>query len=321
MILRSCQRFFTACRSRAGAEPFLRRLCWLSLVCCALAPGLAAPARAQTEPNVVEIETTSGEVFRGNVVELSEDGVLLELPYGLLSVPSSQIKRIERRTVAELEAEAGRPVWSSRIEGSLLTRQGVETELSVRIAGRTSRTTETSRTGLDGSYTYINSTERKDLNDGKAQFLQEWLDPNSPWSTFGTGIYEYDGFKSWRQRVSGYGGLGYDILDRDNLTLIGRLGTGARVDIEGSRNTDWEGLVNFQLTWQIREWQEVTFDNRYYHNLSNAKLYRNLTIAAYTIQVGTVKGLFLSLGAEYEYDRRDDVDNDIKIYTSLRYEF
>lgn len=321
MIPRSGRRLSEACGFKPATRSSLRELCRRSLVCCVVALGFAAPARAQTEPNVVEIETTTGEVFQGTVEQLDADGLTLELPYGQLFVPASQIRRIERKTPAELEVEARRAAWTSRIEGSLLSRQGIETELSLRIAAGTSRETETSRTRLDGSYTYINSTERKDLDDGKAQLLQEWLDPNSPWSTFGTGIYEYDGFKSWIARVSGYGGLGYDVLDREDIKLTARLGAGARTDIEGRRNTDAEGLLNAELAWQIRDWQALTLNNRYFHNLSNAKLYRNFTSATYTIQVGTVKGLFVSLGVEHEYDSRDDVENDVKIYTSLRYEF
>lgn len=298
----------------------LRRIHWMSIAVFTLVIAIERSVIAQTAPDIVEIETTTGEVIRGIVVESDADGIVLDLPYGLLSIPASLVKRIERQEEPGPE-ETKKVVWSSNIEGSLLTRQGIETEVSARIAGGTSRTTETSRTRLNGEYIFINSTERKDSNRGKAQLRQDWLDPNSPWSEFGMGIYDYDGFKSWVRRVSAYAGVGYDLFNREKLLLIARLGGGARKDLRGQEDFDAEALVNVEFVWQIGEYQRVNLDNSFYQNVSNTSKYRNYISTAYTIQVGMVKGLFVSVGADYEYDSRPDVEDDVKVYTSLRWEF
>lgn len=75
------------------------------------------------------------------------------------------------------------------------------------------------------------------------------------------------------------------------------------------------------MTRRIGEWQEITFNNDYYHNLSNAHLYRNVSRLGYAIHLGTLKGLFLSSELEYDYDSRPDVVDGVKLYTSPRWEF
>lgn len=219
--------------TRPGPRSSRPQMCRAWVWCFGMVLGFGVPVWAQSEPNVVEIETPTGEVFEGTIAESSEERVVLELPYGRLSVPSSEILRIERVVEPEPE-EIPEVVWASRIEVGLLSRQGSETEVSMWVAAGTLRTTERSETSLDGSYAYINSTERKDGEDARVQLLQEWVDPNSPWRQFARGVYRYDAFKSWVQRISGHGGVGYDILKREPLTLIGRLGAGARRTSRGA---------------------------------------------------------------------------------------
>src|SRR5690606_29571895 len=127
-----------------------------------------------------------------------------------------------------------------------------------RAAFLTTRETERDRWRIDASYFYGESGGVRTKNDFTAGVLKDWLFPESPWLVFAQGRFDYDEFKTWSYRVSGHGGVGYEFIKNDELTLIGRLGAGVSKEWKPSSDLRPEGLLGAELGWNISERQRLT---------------------------------------------------------------
>lgn len=145
------------------------------------------------------------------------------------------------------------------------------------------------------------------------------------WILFAKGRYEYDEYKAWLQRISLHGGVGYEFVKNDKMTLIGRAGAGAYLEIHGPENA-WqpEGLLGYDFDYKITERQNVFATGDFFPSLKDISDYRIVNKAGYQLMVDPEVNMLLKAGIESEYDS-DPGDgykkHDLRYFLSLGWVF
>lgn len=271
------------------------------------------------------VETIDGAVYIGRILDESEASIVMETPDGVVVIPDERIEKVERAvdTSDEAEEEEDRK-WVRRGELGAMLWDGKETEASARVAITANRRTDEARVRLGASYFYLESTGDNDENRARAEGLQEWLYPDSEWSRFLSGTYDYDDYREWKHRLSASYGVGYDFRSTRELTLTGRAGAGLLKEFSGERSLDMEGDLAVELEWQRSDTHRLFLQNLFLPNLSDFGKYRNQSKVTWSIRLSQRTDMFLAFTLENEYESRtteDDPHNDLRLSTSLMLEF
>ncbi len=179
---------------------------------------------------------------------------------------------------------------------------------------------------FDNKYFFGSSDGETTQNEFNSTLTKDWLKPDSPWFYFAKGIYDYDQFEAWDHRVSGFGGVGYNFVDREDLAVAGRLGVGLTKEF-GDQADDLrpEALIGLDLIrWHITDNQNLTAGTTLYPDLSDFPESRIVSNIEWTVDIDQADGLKLKLGAEHEYESEtvgDTKHNDLKYYGALAYDF
>lgn len=308
---------------------------------------LAAPAKAD------RIVLASGDVLRGRIVERQEGHLILDHPdLGRLVVPDvkiarivfedtppvAEVRRADAQTTDAVDEEAPATVarvetadeppgkdWYVKVNASLQASTGNTEEDLVRVgvvAGW-----ETKQTELDADLTYYFKSKPEGTSDNEltAGLRQRWLLPDTKWFWFGEGRFDFDAFQSWRYRVTGHGGPGYRLWDRERTRLDALVGLGARREW-GSQNDDirFEATVGLDFRWTITHRQQVRVGASYYQVVTDGDDYRFRSTASWRLKLDPELQLSLVTGYQFEYQSIADPDktnDDLRIYVGLEMEF
>ena len=122
--------------------------------------------------------------------------------------------------------------WDFKAFVGINGASGNSESLSARASIDGERFTSKYETKVGASYVYGTSDGDKDTSRGEAFINNDWLLDESRWRVFATGKYEYDEFQAWDHRLSASLGLGYELYeDEDTTLLLGRVGIGAYYEI------------------------------------------------------------------------------------------
>jgi putative salt-induced outer membrane protein len=324
----------------------IRRMAWGSAV--GILMGTAAGGGT--------IQLQSGDVIKGLIRQQTEQDVTIEHPiYGTLVTPRAMIEQMQLEegdamTVtsegegAALEAAAApgpmteefepesKPElerffagWESRIEVGFEQNTGNTESFDGRVRFETNKETERDRWKADAAY-YLSSEDNEETkNEFTAGLFKDWLIPESRWFYWAKGRYDLDEFQSWDHRVSASGGVGYDWIKTDDLTVTFRGGLGGAKEF-GSEDDDIrpEGVVGAEVAWQLNDTQKIVGDTFIYPDLGDLGEFRATSSLAWEIALDYARGLAFKLGLENEYESEVDPGikhNDLKIFGALVFDF
>jgi len=193
--------------------------------------------------------------------------------------------------------------WEGSVEAGINGSDGNSEQFSARAAVGAKRKTERTETSVGAAYHYATNDGNETSNRFEAFVRNDWLLKDSRWRFFATGKYETDQFQDWDHRLSGFAGAGYEFIDHERTTLLGRAGLGGAYRIGGSDESfDPEALLGLDLTHQLTERQRIVAGTEFFPNLEQTGEFRWHNRAAWEIDVDPEVNMFLRIGAEHRHD-------------------
>ncbi|MFG0330841.1 MAG: YdiY family protein [Phycisphaerales bacterium] len=301
------------------------------LIAAALSAGLA------DEPVIL----VTGETIHGEIVESNDDRIIIDHAlFGRLEIPRDQVASVGEpaETVTEVEEAAEAepapepvdddpipPEWKSTFQFGFSSSTGNTDTQDVQVAVLSERKTDRMETDLDARYFWGATNGDDTTNKFTAGIDHQWLVPEEAWFYFADARYDYDAFNSWEQRISGHGGIGYYLVDDDDLSFSVRAGFGAAKEINSKRNQLIpEALLGADLEWTIDDKQSLTASSRVYPDLDETGELRAVNSLAWNYLMDERNNMSLTLGAYHEYQSQVDPgveENDLKIYGGLSFNF
>ncbi|GGC19887.1 hypothetical protein GCM10011371_04490 [Novosphingobium marinum] len=116
---------------------------------------------------------------------------------------------------------------------------------------------------------------------------------------FGLAQYERDRFQGYSARYTLSGGVGYKLVDSEDMTLAVEAGPAWRRTefVGGASDASWSGLASLDFDWQIAEAVKLTQDASAYLEADNTTL-----ISATGLEAGMSDGLKARLSYTVEHD-------------------
>jgi putative salt-induced outer membrane protein YdiY len=123
--------------------------------------------------------------------------------------------------------------WSGNFEVGLDGSEGNSQRLNFRFGFEAKRKTDRDVISLDLDYRRNTSDSLTTAHRTYLDWRYEWLFEDSPWTWFAHGTVDYDEFQAFDTRVTADTGLGYQIIDAEQTSLLGRFGGGWSREIGG----------------------------------------------------------------------------------------
>lgn len=305
-----------------------------------------------------EVVLVGGDVLRGTVVGETDAAVVLDHPaLGRIEVARERIASVKvdakpapkPAPVAEGEAAAAAapaaakvptavlpaPVppppakpdgsWKFNLQASLTgSKNQTASTWNFRTAAGAKRETEEDRTTVTAEYFFATAGGNDTDNNLRVVALEEFLFKDSKWEAFGQVIYQYDDFQLWEQRIGGYIGPAYRLIEESDFTLKVRGGAGASYEFPESEVTP-ELIAGYDLVWTIDERQKLvnTFD--IFPDIDEFGEYRFIVRVEYENLIDPETNLSFNIGVRNEYDSfippSAETSNDFKLYAGLKLAF
>ncbi|GAB4108111.1 MAG: hypothetical protein Kow00105_14200 [Phycisphaeraceae bacterium] len=216
------------------------------------------------------------------------------------------------------------PGWDKHFELGLTGTDGNTQTSNVRVGFTALREDDEQRTKLGLSHFRAEDDGILTRNEAAGEVTQDWLMPGSPWFKFANGKLEYDQFKDWETRASGFFGVGKQILDTDRHNLIGRVGGGGSYEFDSINEFVPEAMLGLEWVHNINDRQTLTGYITVFPDMDEFGESRSLAGGAWTIKIDQADGLSLKLGIDNEYESRTEgaaKHNDVKYYGTLVFDF
>ena len=247
---------------------------------------------------------------------------------GSVSLPASPVADDAAGDIVPGSAplpELKKAEWDTKLNIGLNISSGNTDQVGFASTIVSTRTTETSALTLDAGYFYSSENNSKTASQFTAGVLHDWLLKDSKWLYFADARYDFDEFKSYDQRVSAHGGVGYRLIEKDKVSLTLRAGAGFTKEFGSSRNEIIpEAMLGFDFTWDYADNQGLEVTHRFFPDLSNGGEFRMLTTAGWRLDIDKDDGLAFTVNLLHEYV--SDVDpgiesSDLKLFAGVAYDF
>jgi len=273
-----------------------------------------------------EIKLESGDVIIGEVVETTEDAVVVEHPLlGRITIPVSQIKPPEppKPPNPGLFGTSFLEGWSRQVSAGLSGAAGNTSNFNVDVQAAVKRATDRHRQTWSAAFFYAAADDETTTNRFLTMYEHDLLFENSRWFLFGNTRYDYDEFKAWDHRIAVALGAGYDIFESDWLEIRGRTGVGYSQTLGGEDESRPEGVAGLEALWNITEHQNFALRATIYPDFSDIPEYRTTSGADWNIDLVDVQGLGLKIGVLHEYESNTDSESghDLRYYGNVSYSF
>lgn len=215
--------------------------------------------------------------------------------------------------------------WDSSIEFGFSGTQGNQNNLALNAAFNSDYQDDNDRWIIDLQYFLSRQNNVKSQNEFRGEVTKDWLLPDSRWFYFAKGTFEYDEFETWESRAGLFAGVGYEFVKREDFELVGRFGAGVSHEFGGEEETQPEALLGAMLVkWKISPGQQLSAQATLFPDLGEPGEYRATGGVEWKIKIEGTDDLSLKLGVQDEYDSDpsgDDVNNDLKYYGAIVYDF
>jgi hypothetical protein len=164
------------------------------------------------------------------------------------------------------------------------------------------------------------TTANTALVDGRI----EWPMPESRWNYYLHGLIEYDQFKAFDYRLSADTGFGFEFVDNEATTLVGRAGLSASQEI-GGPNGDVrpELALGSEYKHKFNATHSIHAKVDYYPDVTEFGEFRLNSQAGWEIALSSAWGLSLKLSVIDRYDSTPEGarPNDLDYSTLLLWQF
>ncbi|MFI4860848.1 MAG: YdiY family protein [Phycisphaerales bacterium JB063] len=167
------------------------------------------------------------------------------------------------------------------------------------------------------------NTNRSQFN---STFTRDWLkSDDGRLFYFIRGEYQYDRFRAYESRASGYGGAGYTLYKSDDIEVNTRLGFGGTYEFGDVNEFTPEALFGGSvLNWKITDRATISGEAIWYPSLEDSSQYRITSKLEWVYKLDVVSGLSLKFGVQSEYLSQTPGDrdhNDLRYYGALEIKF
>jgi len=215
--------------------------------------------------------------------------------------------------------------WERRLDIGFSGSEGNSESFNVTAAFKGRYKSDTDRWLLDLKYFRGSSDGDRSKNEFLGQVTKDWLLPDSNWFLWAKGEYRYDQFQAWEHRISGFGGLGYTLLDNEKIEVVSRGGLGATYEFGDVNEFTPEALFSGAvIRWHINDIHTLAAETTVFPNLEDLGEYRWTNSAEWLIRLDDANGLRLKFGIEHEYESdpaEGDEATDIRYYGALAIDF
>lgn len=283
------------------------------------------------------IKLVNGDTLTGKVIETTDDAVVFEhATLGRVTIAKDQVV-VDAKPVPTTDAEKAAdelgkwvdswlfPGWKKSFAAGFSGTDGNSETLNIYANFATGHETDTDRWAVAATYFRNSSDGNTTQNQFKGTVTKDWLKPESEWFYWAQGLYQYDQFESWEQRVGGFVGAGYEFYSGPVHTVRARGGLGAQYEAGDVNDLTPEAVLGVEWAWSISQTQSFNFYNTLYPGLDPfLSEFRNVTGAAYEVKIAAGEGMKLRLGVQNEYEsdtQPGDEHNDINYFGALVFDF
>lgn len=215
--------------------------------------------------------------------------------------------------------------WDYTFSAGISGASGNNENFAGRITLGGERLTDAMETRAHASYLYSTSEGQRSASRGELGIKNDWL-LEGPWRYFAQGLYEYDEFQAWQHRLSGAVGVGYEFINNDKTTLIGRVGVGG--SYEFGKNADEtfvpEGLLGLDWTHKLSASTKLTASTTYYPSFDDFGEFRWVNSAGIEVLLDDETGMTMNAGIEHRHDSQPGQGirpNDVDYYMGVGWKF
>jgi putative salt-induced outer membrane protein YdiY len=214
--------------------------------------------------------------------------------------------------------------WEGNVELGLNGTDGNTETFNVRLGALAKRKTEFRTEQIQITSIQKRANGVTTANTALIDSRIDWPIPSSPLNTFIHSLVEYDQFKAFDCRISGDTGVGYEFIQNDITTLIGRIGLSASHEIGGPNNkTNPELLLGSEYKHKFNETHQISAQMSYYPNMVDFTDFRLNSQASWQIVLSQVHNLSLKVSIIDRYDSTPEGarPNDLDYSTLLLWTF
>ena len=230
----------------------------------------------------------------------------------------------------EQAAQATQPLawnegWDYNFSAGISGAAGNNENFAGRVTLGGERLTEAMETRIHASYLYATSDGARSASRGELGINNDWL-LEGPWRYFAEAKYEYDEFQAYQHRLSGAVGVGYEFINTDKTTLIGRAGLGG--SYEFGKNADEkfipEGVLGLDWTHQLSANTKLAASTTYYPSFDDFGEFRWNNSAGIEVLLDAETGMTMNAGIEHRHDSTPGMNikpNDVNYYMGVGWKF
>ena len=147
---------------------------------------------------------------------------------------------------------------------------------------------------------------------------------NPRWLWFVKGQAQWAPLESYEQRLSAWGGVGYEFLQLPPAKLLGKLGAGYTYEFGDQNDGNAELFAQLEWEWNITENQAIVGSFWITPAFEDFSDYLTLFRTEWTLKIADIPGLKALGGIRWQYQSEvtppTAIQNDIRLYAGLRYE-
>lgn len=215
--------------------------------------------------------------------------------------------------------------WKSSVEVGLNGSDGNTSRQSLRLNLNTVRRWKHMESSVRGAYRMSSNNGERDQSQLVVDARNDWIvKDGSPWRYFATARLEYDEFQPWDARTSGFGGVGYQLLQTESTTLLGRGGFGGSRAFGLDEEFRSEAFIAADLTFSFSETQRLRAAVEYLPDTGDLNQFRLNTDASWEMKLDPKSELYLRIGVANRYDSQTHErasESDVDYFVNVGWSF
>lgn len=297
---------------------------------------LALPALAQTDNAPRTVTTKAGERVTGYIVSRNENEIVIQsLSMGTVTIAAANIDTVlgpNGKPEGYVEKPDGGLFgtgllrdWNRRFEGGLTGAAGTTDSLAINTQFRADTDNPSYRSEIGAFYFLTTTNEGTSVNQTRVWGTLDKKINSGPWFVFGRAQYDNDSIQLWENRVSFFGGPGYEFVKTDKYELVGRAGLGYTHEFGGNTPSDYddsrfEALLGVDGKWTLDSNQKVVYSAYYFPSLESTDQGRIVSSISYQADLWKAKGIGFRTGIEHTYELLtpgEDDHNNFKYFANI----
>ena len=214
--------------------------------------------------------------------------------------------------------------WEGSVELGLSGTEGNTRTFNVRAGLTAKHKTEFLRRTLQITSIQKSADSVTTANTALIDGRLEWPMPASRWNYYLHGLVEYDQFKAFTYRFSGDTGVGYEFIQNELTTVLGRAGVSTSREVGGPDNQfNPELIFGGEFKHKFNPLHSISAKVDYFPNVTDWGDFRINSQAAWEIALSKAWGLSLKLSVIDRYDSTPHTarPNDLDYSTLLLWQF